>query len=148
MNKLHKLFTLILTVLSLFLFAPVVNAEVAIITHPDVVEDGLYEKKLAKIYLGQMKSYSNGVRVIPVDLPKESSIHQKFYSTVVKKSDSAMNRYWAKRKYTGKGKPPKQIDTNREVIKWVAHTKGAIGYIDARYVKFLKKSVKVVLVLP
>ena len=56
-----------------------------------------------------------------------------------------MNRHWSKLKYTGKGKPPKSLSSTKEMIKWVASTEGAIGYIDGKY---LNKSVNVVLILP
>lgn len=145
MKKLFKLFTLSLVASSLYLVAPIANAGVAVITHPGVKEIGLSKNKLAQIYLGKMKNYSNGRSIKAVDLPKNSAAHKKFYRSVVKKSDSAMNRHWSKLKFTGKGKPPKKLDTAREVIKWVANTEGAIGYIDGKY---LNKSVKVVLIIP
>lgn len=144
MNKSYKQFTL-LAIASLFIFAPLANAGVAVITHPGVKEIGLSKSKLAKIYLGKLKNYSNGKKIKAVDLPKDSKAHKKFYKSVIKKSDSAMNRYWSKLKFTGKGKPPKKLNNTREVLKWVANNEGAIGYIDGKY---LNKSVKVVLILP
>ena len=145
MKKLHKLLTLSLVMSSLYLVAPIANAGVAVITHPGVKEIGLSKAKLAKIYLGKLKKYSNGKSIKAADLPKDTTAHRKFYKSVVKKSDSAVNRYWAKLKYTGKGKPPKKFSSSAEVIQWVSRTEGAIGYIDG---KSLNKSVKVVLILP
>lgn len=145
MNKLYKIFTLSLMMASLYLFAPIANAGVAVITHPSVKEIGLSKNKLALIYLGKLKNYSNGKTIKAVDLPKGSKARKKFYASVVKKSESALNRHWSKLKYTGKGKPPKVLDSARAVVKWVASNKGAIGYIDGKY---LNKSVKVVLILP
>lgn len=145
MKNLFKAVTLSLIASSLYLAAPIANAGVAVITHPSVKEIGLSKAKLAKIYMGKLKSYSSGMQIKMVDLPKGSKSRKKFYSTVVKKSNSELNRYWSKLKYTGKGKPPKKLDTARDVLEWVANTEGAIGYIDGKY---LNKSVKVVLILP
>ena len=78
-------------------------------------------------------------------MPSDSKAHKKFYRSVVKKSNSAVQRYWSKLKFTGKGKPPKKLDSSSDVIEWVASNEGAIGYIDG---KFLNKTVKVVLILP
>jgi ABC-type phosphate transport system substrate-binding protein len=130
---------------SLYLVAPIANAGVAVITHPGVKEIGLSKSKLAQIYLGKLKNYSNGRTIKAVDLPKGSSANKKFYKSVVKKSPAAVKRYWSKLKFTGKGKPPKELGSDREVVQWVANTPGAIGYIDGKY---LNKSVKVVLILP
>jgi ABC-type phosphate transport system substrate-binding protein len=55
-----------------------------------------------------------------------------------------MNRYWSKRKYTGKGKPPVVALGDDAVKELVANTPGAIGYIDG---KSLDKSVKVILII-
>ena len=145
MIKLYKYYISALVISSLYLITPIANAGVAVITHPGVKEIGLSKSKLADIYLGKIKNYSNGVKIQPVDLPGDENAHKKFYQEVVKKSDSAVNRYWSKLKYTGKGKPPKVIDDPKEVIRWVANNEGAIGYIDGKY---LNKSVKVVLILP
>ena len=140
-NKITK----ILLATALVFLAQSIQAGVAVITHPGVKEIGLSKNKLAKIYLGKLKKYSNGRSIKAVDLPSGSNARKKFYRSVVKKSDSAMNRHWSKLKFTGKGKPPKELGSAREVIRWVANNEGAIGYIDGKY---LNKSVKVVLILP
>ena len=145
MRLFNKQIAKLLLATSLVFFVQSIQAGVAVITHPGVKEIGLSKDKLARIYLGKLKKYSNGTKIKAVDLPNDSSAHKKFYQAVVKKSASAMNRYWSKVKYTGKGKPPKKLNSEREVLKWVASTKGAIGYIDGKY---LNKSVKVVLILP
>ncbi len=148
MTTLYKILTRTLVLSSLLLFTAIAHAGVAIIVNPEVPDSNLIESQIAKIYLGKLKSYSNGQTIHAGDLPKRSAIRHDFYKRVVKKSERSMNRYWSKLKYTGKGKPPKQLGSNRDIIKWVARTDGAIGYIDSRYVKLLKKSVKVVLILP
>ena len=145
MKKLIKLFSLSLVISSLYLVAPIANAGVAVITHPGVKEIGLSKNKLAQIYLGKIKNYSNGRSIKAVDLPKSSAAHKKFYKSVVKKSPAAVKRHWSKLKFTGKGKPPKELSNPRDVVKWVASNEGAIGYIDGKY---LNKSVKVVLIIP
>jgi len=145
MKKLFKLFTLSIVISSLYLVAPIANAGVAVITHPGVKEIGLSKSKLANIYLGKIKNYSNGKSIKAVDLPKNSAAHKKFYKSVVKKSSAAVKRHWSKLKFTGKGKPPKELGSARDVLNWVATTEGAIGYIDG---KFLNNSVKVVLIIP
>jgi len=137
-----------IAIFGLYFTAIIANADIAIITNANVQQSEISKSSLKKIYLGKLKKYSNGDKIKPVDLPSDTAIHKMFYTLVMNKSNSAMNRYWSKLKYTGKGKPPKELTNNREIIKWVAATKGAVGYIDDRYVKYLKKSVKVVLTIP
>ena len=145
MKQLSNPINKILLILSLAVFCQATQAAVAIITHPGVKDIGFSKNKLAKIYLGKLKKHSNGQSIKAADLPSDSKSYKKFYKVVVKKSHNAMNRHWSKLKYTGKGKPPKSLSSTKEMIKWVASTEGAIGYIDGKY---LNKSVNVVLILP
>lgn len=145
MTLYNKVAAKLLLVTSLIAFSQFSYAGVAVITNPGVKEIGLSKSKLADIYLGKLKRFANGMKIQPVDLPANNAAHQKFYREVIKKSDSTVNRYWAKLKFSGKGTPPKTLDDPREVIRWVSNNKGAVGYVDGKY---LNKSVKVVLILP
>ena len=120
------------------------TADIAVITNPGVKEIGLSKDKIADIYMGKIKTYSNGTRVQPVDQAANSPIRDRFYKAIVGMSDSEVNRYWSKLKFTGKGKPPKNVNGDEAVKNWVASNPGAIGYIDGKY---LDKSVKVVLII-
>ena len=102
---------------ALFLLATIAAAEVAIITHPGTQEIGL---------------------------SKDSPLRAKFYKAILGKTETEMNRYWSKLKYTGKGKPPAVVLGDDAVKEVVANTPGAIGYIDG---KSLDKSVKVILII-
>jgi len=145
MSKLLNVFIRALVALSLLIGAQVVQADIAVITHPGVKEIGISREKVADMYLGKKKIYSDGTRVKPVDQSANTPVRDKFYRTVVRMSTSEVNRYWSKLKFTGKGKPPRTIAGDEAVKNWVATHPGAIGYIDGKY---LDKSVKVVLILP
>lgn len=145
MSKLLNVFFRALLALSLLIGTQVAQAEIAVITHPGVKEIGLSQAKIADMFLGKIKKYSNGEHVKPVDQRKNNPIRDKFYLEVLKMSAGEVNRYWAKRKYTGKGKPPREIVGDEAVKTWVASHPGAIGYIDGKY---LDTSVKVVLIIP
>ena len=129
---------------ALFLLASIAAAEVAIITHPGTQEIGLSKDKVADVYMGKMKSFSDGTPTKPVDQANGSPLRVKFYKTILGKTESEMNRYWSKRKYTGKGKPPVVVIGDDAVKELVANTPGAIGYIDGNS---LDKSVKVILII-
>ncbi len=129
---------------ALFLLASIAAAEVAIITHPGTQEIGLSKAKVADVYLGKIKSFKDGTTAKPVDQQKGSPLRTKFYRAILGKSETEMNRYWSKRKYTGKGKPPVTVIGDDAVKELVANTPGAIGYIDG---KSLDKSVKVILII-
>ncbi|XPF94742.1 phosphate ABC transporter substrate-binding protein [Colwellia sp. RE-S-Sl-9] len=121
-------------------FSSWVYAGVAIIVHPSN-NASLDEETIAKIFLGKYKKYPDGGQAIPVDLTQGASARTSFVDTVLKKSDSQMKAYWSKLLFTGKGVPPKEVDTDAEVIDLVANNPSIIGYIDSSAVN---DSVKVV----
>jgi ABC-type phosphate transport system substrate-binding protein len=129
MSKLQIMFSRLLALLLLVTVVPNVQAEIAVITSPNAKEIGLTREKVADIYLGRKKSYADGTRIEPVDQGTDTAIRDKFYSSVIKMTNSEVNRYWAKLKFTGKGKPPRVISGDEAVRDWVASHPGAIGYI-------------------
>ncbi len=133
--------------LSLTLLLSFANAQagIAVIANKSNKQHAVTKKMVANMYLGKMKHFSNGRSVKPVDQPRGSQLRKKFYRAVLGMSESELNRYWAKRKYSGKGKPPMKLNTDAEILDWVASNPEAIGYIDG---KSLNGKVKVLLILP
>lgn len=121
------------------------QAELAVIAHPDIGVDGVTEKELSAVYLGHAKRLSNDAFVTPVDQSEGSAQRKHFYKTVTGKSEAQLKRYWSKRMFSGKGKPPIVLGSDQAVKEWVAKTPGGLGYIDG---KELDSSVKVLLILP
>lgn len=145
MRKLQKMLSGVVMALLIAGVVPAAQAGIAIITNPGVNEIGISSDKVADIYMGRKKTFSDGTRVEPIDQASDTSVRKKFYQSVVKMSNSQVNRYWAKLKFTGKGRPPRVISGDEAVRNWVATHPGAIGYIDGKY---LNDTVKVVLILP
>jgi len=49
----------------------------------------------------------------------------------VKKTQSQYTAYWAKLMFTGKGIPPKEIESEKELVMLVSKNPNLIGYVDA-----------------
>ncbi len=60
-----------------------------------------------------------------------SDVHKEFAKKVLGKSSSQLKAYWAKLVFTGKGTPPKQINSDAEMIKLVAANPNLIGFVNA-----------------
>jgi len=97
---------------------------------------------IKKIYHGKMKSWPAGGSVRALDLPDASPVREAFSSSILGKSVSNMKAKWAQMIFSGKGTPPKVVNSDEEVKKIVATNKNAIGYIAA---SSLDGSVKAVL---
>jgi ABC-type phosphate transport system substrate-binding protein len=84
---------------------------------------------VAKIYGGELKSWSDGTPVVPFDLPEDNPQRASFSTEVVGKPVSSLKAQWAQLIFSGKALPPKTAPTDDEVKKLVAANKGAVGYI-------------------
>lgn len=122
----------------LALSAPVM-ADVVVIVNP-ANSASIDEEQIAKIFLGQTKTFSNGSEATPID-QKEGPIREEFGNKLLKKNPSQLKAQWARQIFTGGAKPPKELGSDDEILKFVASTPGAIAYIDSSKVN---KTVKVV----
>ncbi|MDC8770355.1 type 2 periplasmic-binding domain-containing protein [Roseateles albus] len=121
----HQVFSLVLLAGA----APLVAADVAVIVHPSNAAT-IDEEQITKIFLGQTKTFSGGAEATPVDI-KDSPVREEFGNKVLKKNPSQLKALWARQIFTGGAKPPRELASDEEVIKFVASTPGAIGYVDA-----------------
>ncbi|MCV2370356.1 type 2 periplasmic-binding domain-containing protein [Roseateles oligotrophus] len=109
--------------------AQVANADVAVIVHPGN-SASIDEEQITKIFLGQTKTFSGGAEATPVDI-KESPLREDFGNKILKKTPAQLKALWARQIFTGGAKPPRELASDDEVVKFVASTPGAIGYVDA-----------------
>jgi len=113
-------------------------AEVAIIVHPSnesTIDIGI----IKKLFLGKKKSFSNGTSVHL--FIQKGDMGEEFTKKFLSRSPSQFKAYWAKRTFSGKGKPPKSLSNSIAIKEMVAATPNAIGFIDANEVD---ASIKVV----
>jgi ABC-type phosphate transport system substrate-binding protein len=84
---------------------------------------------VAKIYTGELKSWSDGTPVMPFDLPEDNPQRASFCTDVVGKPVASLKALWAQMIFSGKALPPKAAPSDEEMKKSVAANKGAVGYI-------------------
>lgn len=146
MHKLFRRLALIPILLIACGYMPLATAnELVIIANPDTKIEGISMTELYNIYMGITKSFSNGGRVRPVHQAKNQHARRVFFEKVLKKTESEVNRYWSRRKFSGKGTPPETLEDGKAVQKWVMETPGGLGYIEGRHVG---RGVKVLLIIP
>ena len=121
------MFKLLLTAL-FALGSFVVQADVVLIVNESVAIDSIKKKDAKKVFLGKSKKFSDGSKVVIV-IQKKGDTHKEFVKAVVGKSSSQYKTYWKKLVFTGKGKQPKTVKSDADVLAYVARTKGAMGYI-------------------
>lgn len=79
-------------------------------------------------FLKQHKEWASGEKVRPVE--QEGAVHAAFLGRVLKMTSADYERYWLERKYSAAETPPKTVDSDLAVAKFVGAMKGAIGYVD------------------
>lgn len=119
------------------LFSSMVNADVAVIVHPDNGA-ALTQKNITKIFLGKAKKFPGGGTVLPVT---QKGVRDEFNEKVLGKSSSQVKAHWSKLVFTGKGTPPQELGSDDEVKALVAKNPSVIGYIDAASVDDSVKAV-------
>jgi ABC-type phosphate transport system substrate-binding protein len=95
-------------------------------------------------FLREHKEWEDGAKVRPTR--QEGDLHAVFLSKVLRMSNIEYERYWLERKYSAAEAPPKTVEDDDGVIKFVGAMTGSIGYVDASSLDDKAKTkVKVVL---
>lgn len=118
------------------------SADLVVVAHPGVKSASISQAQLSRLFLGQGNTYGDGSRAVPLDV--NGDYRNSFYSYVLKKSPTQVEKYWARMIFTGKAQPPRQVNA-KDVRALVADTPGAISYMDSTAVDH---SVKVLTVTP
>lgn len=126
------------SVMSLFLAGMAVGAEdnriIAVIVPaqtglaPDVHPD-----ELGLIFWRKKLYASHGQALHPVNLHSEHPLRLKFSQQVLHSSPRSQVNYWNGLYFHGV-QPPYTVQSEEAMIRYVAETDGAIGYIDACHV--------------
>ena len=115
--------------ITMLLFQPVFAGDLVVITATDNVEE-LSVDDVARIFLGKVTKYPGGEEVVPLNLDPADPSYAEFSRIVLRKSPSQLKAYWAKRIFTGKGKPPRTITSSEELLALVASNKRYLSYLD------------------
>ena len=116
--------------MSLLIFPLISHAGIKIIVHKDN-NSQITLNDVKRIYLDKIQSFSNGERVVPIIQGDESEVTLKFNTDILKKSTNQLKAYWSKRVFTGKGTPPRVVDSNAETVKLVSNNLNIIGIVSS-----------------
>lgn len=123
------------SLLGLLAAAPLAAANdtgLVVIAHKDVTLDKLSPERATQIFLRQLPSWPDGQPIQPIDQREGSGLRRVFYEQVSGRSPGQLRAYWARQSFTGMGLPPRQADSDEEVLRLVQSTPGAIGYVARR----------------
>jgi ABC-type phosphate transport system substrate-binding protein len=103
------------------------DSAIAVVVAPGQ-ERKLDVDELALIYRRKKLFWSEGVRVTPINLEANDPLRQLFSQRVLRISPEAMQRYWNDMYFNGVS-PPHVLASAEAVLRFVAQTPGAVGYV-------------------
>ena len=106
---------------------------IALIAHPDNKLQNVSSDEIKRLFLAKTDAIQ-GIKLKPVIQATSQSIRIVFDEDALGKSPSKSKAYWSRLIFTAAGSPPPSLDSNEEIIKWVASHPDAISYIDAKAV--------------
>ncbi len=89
---------------------------------------------LADLYLGRTSRFPNGEPAEPIDLEPGSAIRDAFYKGYIGRSEAEIKAHWSKIIFTGRGRPPRDVDNGSEMKRLIADDRTKIGYLPRRLV--------------
>ena len=95
-------------------------------THSDVAEVTL--DTLRELYLRRRRVWSDGSRVVPVNLPADSDVRRRFSKRVLGRLPQDLSAYWDRQYFDGI-QPPLVLRTAVAVCAYLATEPKAIGYV-------------------
>lgn len=99
---------------------------------------------LRDIYLKKIFVDATGRKLVPLNLPPGNPLRQAFSLALFHTGTDALQDYWDQRYFHGV-LPPHVLGSQAAVVRFVARTPGAIGYVAPCYVD---SEVRTVFVLP
>ncbi|MBK8098176.1 MAG: hypothetical protein IPK26_13775 [Planctomycetes bacterium] len=88
-----------------------------------------------KLFLKDLTQWPDGAEAKPYRRPDKSGAHDAFQQLVLGMSDAELARHWLRVKNQDGTTPPKEVDSDRMVLKYVARYPGAFGIVPKDAVK-------------
>jgi ABC-type phosphate transport system substrate-binding protein len=103
---------------------------VVVIANENAPASSLSRADVKNIFLAKKTQWDNGQKINLATL-KKSQTHDYFLRKYLQKSPSQFQRYFKTLLFTGKGKIPKSFNSEADLVRYVASTDGAIGYVSS-----------------
>ncbi|MDR2219028.1 MAG: substrate-binding domain-containing protein [Methylobacillus sp.] len=128
----RALFLILLATLVLppFVAAADESAPIAVIVPRDFTGREPGAQDLALIFKRKKLAWNDGTRIQPVNLPADHAARRLFSQRILKSTPEAQAQYWNEMYFQGLY-PPHVVASSEAMLRYVADTAGAIGYVSA-----------------
>ena len=102
----------------------------AVIANKNVASEKIDAAALKAILLGKKVSWDGAGGRVTLAVLKSGAVADQFLTAAAGMSASAFNNHWRRLAMTGGGSSPHSFESEDELVKFVASTPGAIGFVD------------------
>lgn len=102
----------------------------AVIVPPGFVSKSPGAVDLELIFLRKRLYWPSGKRIRPANLPPQHALRQQFSQQILGSLPEGQTEYWNEQYFHGIS-PPHVVASQEAMLRFVADTPGAIGYVDA-----------------
>jgi len=88
------------------------------------------KQQISRLFLKKETRWENGFKVTPVDQVLDSPTGASFSEAVHERTVKEIKSHWVKVVFSGLGNPPIELKSDDEVLNFVKHNVGAIGYVS------------------
>jgi len=118
-----------LAVLSLWTYSA--DEPVVIVNKENPVQS-VSKKELSNIFKQKQRSWDSGGAIEVLNLSKGNPVIHEFTKKMLDMSVEDLEKYYLKNALSGKGQPPRTVDSPEKVKEIVGSNKDVIGYIDSK----------------
>ncbi|MEO6145632.1 MAG: hypothetical protein ABIP04_01000 [Sulfuriferula sp.] len=115
--------------LGLCLFYGANARAVTIIVNPSVTVSSVSQNAVRSMFAMKLLQWPDGQPVRVFVLPDDNSLHKAFCKEVLDVYPYQLRQTWDRLVYSGTGQAPIEVGSEEEMLKSVANTPGALGYL-------------------
>ena len=132
-RRIPLLLSALLVLAALGRTAPAARADEAfqIVVNAANPAGSLSKEKLAAYFLKKEARWSDGTKIAVVDRNPGAAVRVAFSKSVLAKDVAAVKSFWQRQLFSGRETPPAELDSDREVLDFVAKSPGGLGYVSA-----------------
>ena len=119
---------ILLLVIGMWVFGARSQAQMVIIANADLKIESISRPEVRDIFTGASATMRSGTRVKPI-LLKRGAAHDEFLAAYIGEKDSEFRSDWMSLLFAGKMFMPPSLDSEADVVEYVAKHSSAIGYV-------------------
>lgn len=106
-------------------------ADYVVVVNPANRVSAVSRSELSRLFLRTATAWPGGEACKPVDLPKANPVRGAFSREVLGRTMAALDQFWTQSIFSGRGVPPPERKSDREVLEFVRDNAGAVGYVSS-----------------